>query len=136
MPEWLDRRSDAELLGALPRAVKSRPAGNWPKGIQGWSTSRRSSDEAAKDITQTTFAILARKATSLMSHNALGTWLHRNTVFETRKYLHAECRHLRKMKTLTDHQQEISSEQPWSRVGPFLDEAIHGSFAKDREIFF
>ncbi len=79
------------------------------------------SDEAAKDITQTTFAILARKATSLMSHNALGTWLHRNTVFEARKYLHAECRHLRKMKTLTDHQQEISSEQPWCRVGP-IDE--------------
>jgi hypothetical protein len=69
------------------------------------------SDEVAKDITQTTFAILARKATSLTSHNALGTCLHRNTVFETRKYLHAECRDLRKMKTLTDHQQEISTEQ-------------------------
>ncbi|MEN9021658.1 MAG: DUF2314 domain-containing protein [Verrucomicrobiales bacterium] len=80
------------------------------------------SDEAAKDITQTTFAILARKATSLMSHSALGTWLHRNTVFEARKYLHAECRHLRKMKTLTDHQQEISSEQPWCRVGPIDEE--------------
>ena len=57
-----------------------------------------------------------------MSHNALGTWLHRNTVFEARKYLHAECRHLRKMKTLTDHQQEISSEQPWCRVGPIDEE--------------
>ena len=96
---------------------------------------RRTGDiEAAKEISQTTFAILARKAGSLKAHTSIGAWLHRTCVLESAKHLRSEYRHLRKMKALTDRERQVNEEHLWDRLEPCLDEAIERLPASDRQL--
>lgn len=123
----MNRKSDQELLTAYAKQqdetalaeVLERYAGM----VYGTAKRRSGHAEAAREITQTAFAILAAKSEKLIGHTSIGAWLHRTAVLESKKYLRTEQRHLRKVKALTEQPQTIATEQESERVGPVLDDA-------------
>jgi RNA polymerase sigma factor (sigma-70 family) len=89
--------------------------------------------DLAKDVTQTVFVDLARKAPKLPRDVMLGGWLHHHTVFVASTLLRGErCRQARErqvveMNALPDHTQENLAQ-----IAPILDEAIDELGAEDR----
>ena len=78
----------------------------------------------AEEITQAVFTIFARKARSL-AHKKLSGWLHDAAVLEARNYSRKAARYHR---AVSAYQNEMtsssSSESPWERMSPHLDEAL------------
>ena len=89
--------------------------------------------DLAKDVTQTVFVDLARKARNLPRDVMLGGWLHRHTVFVASNILRSERRRQARerqaveMNALEDH-----TEENLAGVAPILDEAIDLLGAEDR----
>ncbi len=89
--------------------------------------------ELAKDVTQTVFIDLARKAPNLLHHVMLGGWLHHHTVYVASTLMRGERRRQARerqavqMNALPDHTQENLAQ-----IAPVLDEAIDQLGAEDR----
>jgi RNA polymerase sigma factor (sigma-70 family) len=87
----------------------------------------------AKDVAQTVFVDLARKAPTLPRDVMLGGWLHRHTCFVASKIMRGERRRQFRerqaveMNALQDH-----SEANFAQAGPILDEAINQLGEQDR----
>lgn len=98
---------------------------------------RHGADEhRAKDIAQTVFVDLARKARALQNHPALASWLFTSTRYAALKALRCERR--RQIREREAHlMQQVSSSDPtpdWERLRPVLDEVIDTLGASDREV--
>ena len=96
--------------------------------------------ESARDVAQTVFAILARKAKKLASHPNLGGWLHRTTILEAAKMIRTEARrfqkHARYGKYLAD-QHDVKTESddtPRAQALRMIDDAINRLSPSDRDV--
>jgi len=89
--------------------------------------------ERAKDVTQTVFIDLARKAPSLSHDMMLGGWLHHHTVFVASTLMRGE----RRRQARERHAVEMNALQDYTKgdlaeVAPFLDKAIDELSVEDR----
>ena len=87
----------------------------------------RGDPHRAREITQTVFTLLARKADSLSRHRALSGWLYTTTYHVARRLLRTERRRWhhegRAMNEAGfDHPEPTA---PWDELRPVLDEAMH-----------
>src|SRR5665213_1962532 len=87
----------------------------------------------AEEITQTVFVILARKSRALRSGTVLSGWLYQTARLTAANFIRSESRRLHR-----ENQAHIQSTmndpdpEPWTRVGPLLDEALSQLNEKDR----
>jgi RNA polymerase sigma factor (sigma-70 family) len=138
----MQEKSDAELLReyvaraneAAFREIVTRHADL----VYASALRQARSPELARDIAQTVFADLVRRAPSLgqtLSENAsLVGWLYRSTRFETHTRLRDDRRRQARERQAMenfDPTSEISTE--WERVGPVLDEAMAELSDEDRD---
>lgn len=90
--------------------------------------------EAARDVTQSVFVDLARKATSLKSDSLLAGWLFRSTRYAALNELRSRKRRQERERQAMQLLDSASDPAPdWVRIAPLLDEAIADLSEKDRD---
>ena len=90
----------------------------------------------AKDVTQSVFNDLSRKAGSLRHHAVLSGWLYTSTRYAALQLVRAESRRkLREQEAQTMNELTKSEEvtEHWDSLRPVLDEVMHGLGGRDRE---
>ncbi|MDB6021222.1 MAG: hypothetical protein JWQ04_1079, partial [Pedosphaera sp.] len=87
--------------------------------------------DLAREVTQTTFIILARKAGSLGNGTILPGWLYRTTQFVAARALRTEIRR-REREQEAAHMQSEPTESIWEQLSPILDQAMLQLGATDR----
>jgi len=100
-----------------------------------YSTALRSAGNpnAAEEITQAVFIILARKARSLSPRTILSGWLYQTARLTAANFLRAEIR--RQHREQEAYMQSLLNEpEPdvWPQIAPLLDAAMTGLGEKDR----
>jgi RNA polymerase sigma factor (sigma-70 family) len=96
------------------------------------------SPDQARDVTQTVFTDLARKAATLSQRlspqSSLAGWLYRSTRFAVLKSLRADRRRLAYETQAMEHLATPAEPAPdWENVRPFLDEAMSSLSDEDRD---
>jgi len=89
--------------------------------------------DAAEEITQAVFIILARKAASLRHDQALTSWLFQTTRLMANNFIRGEAR--RRHREGEAYMQSIINEagtDVWPRIAPLLDDAVAKLREKDR----
>jgi RNA polymerase sigma factor (sigma-70 family) len=138
----MQEKSDAELLreyaaranDAAFREIVTRHADL----VYASALRQVSSPELARDIAQTVFADLVRKAPALgqtLAENAsLVGWLYRSTRFEAHTQLRDDRRRQARERQAMENFDAIpETATEWERVGPVLDEAMADLSDEDRE---
>jgi RNA polymerase sigma factor (sigma-70 family) len=90
----------------------------------------------AKDVAQSVFTDLARKATALSRHTSLTGWLYTSTRYAAAKAVRAEQRrqkYEREAQSMNDLLESPASEPNWDRLRPVLDDVMGELDARDRE---
>ncbi len=89
----------------------------------------------ARDIAQSVFTDLARKAPSLSENVILAGWLHRATIFAARQTLRSERRRqMREQEAVSMNlTQPEADTADWRQIRPLLDEALDQLNKTDRE---
>lgn len=91
----------------------------------------------AQDVTQTTFAVLAREARHLIAHPALPAWLHRTASNHAAKLVRGEMRRrAREQEAHAMEPQTTETEAQWKQIAPLLDGAINQLPERDRVVIF
>lgn len=89
----------------------------------------------ARDIAQTVFIDLARKARALRRHPALVSWLHTSTRYAALKAIRAEQRRATREQEAHLMQSLATESAPdWERLRPLLDAALHELGERDRAV--
>ena len=91
----------------------------------------------AKDVTQTVFTDLARKAAKLSRRPLLAGWLYTSTHFAAAKAVRTEHRRLAREQEAYIMNQLLESAAPgfdWEKLQPLLDAGMHELKEADREI--
>jgi RNA polymerase sigma factor (sigma-70 family) len=89
--------------------------------------------DLAKDVTQTVFVDLARKAPRLPHDVMLGGWLHHHTVFVASTIMRRERRRqIRERQAIEMNATEDHTKENLAQMAPILDEAIDQLGAEDR----
>jgi len=94
-------------------------------------------EHLARDVAQSVFADLARKAGSLSGRAVLTGWLYTSTHFAAAKAVRAEQRRRAREKEaflMRELPDEHESEPNWSQLRPELDAAMQQLAEKDREV--
>ena len=90
--------------------------------------------DLARDVAQTVFTDLARKARSLGHVRSLGGWLHRHTGFVAATAVRRErSRHARERQAVEMNTLHDIPDSTWRQLAPVLDETIDALDAADRE---
>jgi RNA polymerase sigma factor (sigma-70 family) len=90
--------------------------------------------DLARDVAQTVFADLARKARSLRGEVMLGGWLHRHTGFVSASLVRSERRRQARERQAAEMNTLDNSPDPaWQQLAPALDETIDALDAPDRQ---
>lgn len=91
-------------------------------------------EHLARDVVQTVFTDLARKASRLRAGSSLGGWLHRHTCFVSGTVRRTERRRVAR-EQIAHEMNELNdpSEGTWKELAPVLDEAIDQLSETDRE---
>jgi RNA polymerase sigma factor (sigma-70 family) len=90
----------------------------------------------AKDVAQTVFTDLARKAHSLTGRATLTGWLHTSTRFAAAKLRRADFTRQHHEQEATTMNVLLSDSDPateWERLRPMIDDVIHELDDRDRE---
>src|SRR5450432_2370754 len=91
-------------------------------------------EHLAKDVAQTVFTDLARKADSLVRRESLTGWLYTSAHFAAAKIVRGENRRRdREEKFMREPTHESAPETDWEKLRPTLDDAMHGLKESDRE---
>jgi RNA polymerase sigma factor (sigma-70 family) len=89
----------------------------------------------ARDVAQSVFIDLARKAGALCHHPALISWLYTSTRYAALKTVRAEQRrHVREQEAQTMHILSSDTAPDWERLRPLLDDVMHELDERDREM--
>jgi RNA polymerase sigma factor (sigma-70 family) len=87
----------------------------------------------AEDVTQTTFAILAREARHLAGRAAISSWLHRTASNQAAKLVRGEMRRRgREQEAYAMQTIPAESDADWKRIAPLLDAALNKLVEADR----
>jgi RNA polymerase sigma factor (sigma-70 family) len=90
--------------------------------------------ELARDVAQTVFADLARKARSLANRHSLAGWLYTSTHFAAAKMVRGEQRRrAREQQAIAMQQITSSAEAGWEQLSPAIDQAMHELEEQERE---
>jgi len=93
--------------------------------------------DAAEDVTQKVFALLARRAAGLLGHQTLAGWLHTTTRFTANEVLRAERRRrAREQQACLMHEfsnTDDANASAWRELRPLIDEAMGQLNKRDRE---
>ena len=88
----------------------------------------------ARDVAQTVFTDLARKAGSLANHASITGWLYTSAHFAAAKIIRTETRRRdREEKFMREPINESAPAAEWENLRPLLDAAMHGLKVADRE---
>jgi RNA polymerase sigma factor (sigma-70 family) len=88
----------------------------------------------AKDVAQTVFTDLARKASSLSRRETLTGWLYTSAHFAAAKIVRGENRRRdREEKFMREPIHETAPDADWEKLRPTLDDAMHELKETDRE---
>lgn len=88
----------------------------------------------AQDVTQAVFVALARKAAGLPPGVVLAGWLHRHTCYVAATAVRTERRRkAREQIALEMRELNDSTEPPWQRIAPHLDEGLSRLHPGDRD---
>src|SRR5262249_24991540 len=93
--------------------------------------------EAAREIAQDVFAVLARKAWQFGPDDSLPAWLHRTALLEAKQWLRGELRRRRREQTAAElgTTMKTPDEEPGLRaLVPFLDDALLSLREKERTV--
>jgi protein-L-isoaspartate(D-aspartate) O-methyltransferase len=93
-------------------------------------------EAAAKDVTQSVFVDLAKKAASLLGRPLLASWLYTSTRFAASKVLRSEQRRLLRERAVAAMQEpaiQTGPERTWAELSPMLDEAMALLEVADRD---
>ncbi len=104
---------------------------------QVWGTARRITrdDHLARDVTQSVFIDLARKANRIPAHVPLAGWLHRAAFFAASKCVRANVRRLereRQTMELTPPDDPANAPDPGDQLLPLLDDGLDQLPDQDR----
>jgi RNA polymerase sigma factor (sigma-70 family) len=89
----------------------------------------------AQDVTQTTFAVLAREARHLIAHPVLPSWLHRTASNHAANLVRGEMRRrAREQEAHAMQPQTNEAEAQWKQIAPLLDGAINQLPERDRAV--
>jgi RNA polymerase sigma factor (sigma-70 family) len=89
----------------------------------------------AEDVTQTTFAILARTARHLLGRALLSSWLHRTASNQAAKLVRGEMRRrAREQEAYAMQTVPTESDPDWNRIAPVLDDALNNLAEADRAV--
>ena len=87
----------------------------------------------AEEITQAVFIILANKAASLRSEQALSSWLFQTTCLTSKNFIRSEMRrHRREQEAYMRSAMNETSDEVWNQISPLIDDAVAGLSDKDR----
>jgi RNA polymerase sigma factor (sigma-70 family) len=134
----MQNRTDAELLRDYA-ANKSEAAfgeivRRYADAIYSAASRQVGNEEQARDVAQTVFVDLARKAASLNANTLLIGWLHRGTRLAALEQLRADQRRqIRERKAMEFFDPSPDAPNDWNAVRPVLDEAIANLGNEDRD---
>lgn len=100
------------------------------------STARRvtGNDEAARDVAQTVFLKLARRAARIPRDLPLTAWFHRETHSASVDHVRSEVRRQRREQTAADLTAMKDEPGTWTDLAPVIDGAIDSLPEKDRSV--
>lgn len=90
--------------------------------------------ELAEEITQSVFAILARKAVAAARHPSLAGWLFTVTKLESAKAMRSRHRHQRKIAALALEHPDHETSDAWQEILPHLDDLLDGLPMPERHL--
>src|SRR5437867_8416604 len=89
----------------------------------------------AEDVTQTTFAILARESRHLVGRALLASWLHRTAANQAAKLVRGEMRRrAREQEAYAMQTVPTESDPDWKQIAPLLDAALNKLAETDRAV--
>lgn len=93
--------------------------------------------QAAQDITQAVFIILAKKARRIPKGSVLAGWLYQTTRLTVANYRRAEIRRQKReqeacVQSTLNESESASDAEAWSQISPLLDAAMAKLGARDR----
>ena len=123
---WVDNGDEEAFAALVERHVNL---------VYGVALRRLRDENAARDVAQTVFAIMARKAADLKDVRVLGAWLHRVSAAQSARALRQLIRH-RRVEESVMQQASLHSggRDPLAAVLPFLDEALDTLPERDRDL--
>src|SRR6185503_15576406 len=90
--------------------------------------------ELARDVAQTVFADLARKARSLADRSSLSGWLYTSTHFAAAKMIRTEQRRrAREQEAVAMEQVASGGDSAWEQLRPSVDQAMFELTDEDRQ---
>ncbi len=123
---WADEGDERAFAALVERHVNL---------VYGVALRRLAEDDAAREVTQTVFAIAARKASSLKNVRVLAAWLHRVTSAQAARAVRRLIRDRRLKASAMQHASlTTGGRDPLADALPFLDAALDHLPERDRSL--
>src|SRR5580700_6941969 len=126
LQEYAKHRSESAFAELVQRHL------NW---VYSSALRQVSDSHLAKDVTQSVFILLARKAGQLRSGTIVSGWLFRTTHFVASRALRSEYRRKAREQTASAMISTTNSQDnqiPWEQLRPHLDQAVAALSKTDR----
>lgn len=139
MGEMHERRTDFELLQRFVRHSEQSAFADVVRRhldlVFATALRKLTEPQAAQEVTQNVFTVLARKAWQFAPDDSLPAWLHKTALLESKSWLRGELRRRRREQTAAElgTTMKTPDDQPaFHALVPLLDEALLSLREKDR----